>query len=95
MSKFSNFFYFRHHYCLFDFSLTLVYEEESCRIEVSGYEGFVNKTDIPQERIKTAIEHSLPLDCMWIVSAREGWKVIIYLFNKKKTDLCGVCAFFK
>lgn len=55
--------------------ISAMYDEGNCRIDVSGYEGFVNRTDIPAERMQSAVEHGLPLDCMWVIQVNEGWKV--------------------
>lgn len=52
-----------------------VYDDEGCRIEVSGMEGFLNRTDVPREKQQTVIEHGLTLDCMWVVTVQDGWKV--------------------
>ncbi|XP_058119715.1 uncharacterized protein LOC131293522 [Anopheles ziemanni] len=52
-----------------------VYDDESCRMEVSGMEGFINRTDVPREKQQTVIEHGLSLDCMWVVTVAEGWKI--------------------
>lgn len=54
---------------------TAIYDDESCRMEVSGMEGFVNRTDVPREKQQTVIEHGLSLDCMWVVTVADGWKV--------------------
>lgn len=62
-----------HALCLFFF--TAVYDDEGCRIEVSGMEGFLNRTDVPREKQQTVIEHGLALDCMWVVTVADGWKV--------------------
>ncbi|XP_053677403.1 uncharacterized protein LOC128727509 [Anopheles nili] len=52
-----------------------IYDDENCRMEVSGMEGFVNRSDVPREKQQTVIEHGLSLDCMWVVSVAEGWKI--------------------
>uniref|UniRef100_A0A8W7Q095 CUB domain-containing protein n=1 Tax=Anopheles coluzzii TaxID=1518534 RepID=A0A8W7Q095_ANOCL len=52
-----------------------IYDDESCRMEVSGMEGFVNRTDVPREKQQTVIEHGLSLDCMWVVTVADGWKI--------------------
>lgn len=38
-------------------------------------EGFLNRTDVPREKQQTVIEHGLTLDCMWVVTVQDGWKV--------------------
>ncbi|XP_058060245.1 uncharacterized protein LOC131210937 [Anopheles bellator] len=52
-----------------------IYDDESCRMEVSGMEGFVNRSDVPREKQLTVIEHGLSLDCMWVVTVADGWKI--------------------
>ncbi|EDS41629.1 conserved hypothetical protein [Culex quinquefasciatus] len=53
-----------------------IYDDEGCRIEVSGlHEGFLNRTDVPREKEQTVVEHALSLDCMWVVTVPDGWKV--------------------
>ncbi|XP_052897591.1 uncharacterized protein LOC128304443 [Anopheles moucheti] len=52
-----------------------IYDDESCRMEVSGMEGFVNRSDVPREKQQTVIEHGLSLDCMWVVTVADGWKI--------------------
>lgn len=50
-------------------------EMDMCQIEVSGNEGFANRSDIDEERVRFSVTYGLPLDCMWVISVEQGWKV--------------------
>nr|XP_029732898.1 uncharacterized protein LOC109416133 [Aedes albopictus] len=67
-----------------------VYDDEGCRIEVSGMEGFLNRTDVPREKQQTVIEHGLSLDCMWVVTVQDGWKIQLsfLMFKLEKPNDC-------
>ncbi|XP_065092489.1 uncharacterized protein Neto [Ochlerotatus camptorhynchus] len=67
-----------------------VYDDEGCRIEVSGMEGFLNRTDVPREKQQTVIEHGLALDCMWVVTVADGWKIQLsfIVFKLEKPNDC-------
>lgn len=60
----------------------MVYDEEGCHIEVDGDEGWINSTDITKEKKSFIVEHNLQLDCMWVITVKEGWKVnfLFYFF---------------
>ncbi|XP_058445270.1 uncharacterized protein LOC131426503 [Malaya genurostris] len=67
-----------------------VYDDEGCRIEVSGMEGFVNRTDVPREKQQTVVEHGLSLDCMWVVTVSDGWKIQLsfLMFKLERPNDC-------
>ncbi|XP_062549371.1 uncharacterized protein LOC134213920 [Armigeres subalbatus] len=69
---------------------TSFYDDEGCRIEVSGMEGFLNRTDVPREKQQTVIEHGLALDCMWVVTVQDGWKIQLsfLMFKLEKPNDC-------
>ena len=48
-----------------------------CTIKVSGYEGWLNSTDIDDGYINQTVVMNRPIDCMWIINITEGWKVRI------------------
>ncbi|XP_018796787.1 PREDICTED: uncharacterized protein LOC108973763 isoform X1 [Bactrocera latifrons] len=47
----------------------------NCTIEKSGFEDFVNSTDVPEEIRDTAIKNRVPLDCIWRIQVQENWKI--------------------
>ncbi|XP_053683658.1 uncharacterized protein LOC128733851 [Sabethes cyaneus] len=67
-----------------------IYDDEGCRIEVSGMEGFVNRTDVPREKQQTVVEHGLSLDCMWVITALDGWKIQLsfLMFKLERPNDC-------
>jgi len=46
-----------------------------CRIDVEGSEGWLNRSEINPERVRHSMMYGVPLDCMWIIRVKEGWKV--------------------
>lgn len=40
-----------------------------------GVEGYVNRSDIPLDRVMASVNYNVPLDCMWVITVEEGWKV--------------------
>lgn len=50
-------------------------EMGSCRIEITGDEGSFSSVDLPSERIKLVEKYQIAIDCMWIITVKEGWKV--------------------
>ncbi|XP_063709692.1 neuropilin and tolloid-like protein 2 [Culicoides brevitarsis] len=67
-----------------------VFDEEGCRMNRDGNEGFINRTDIPHTRVRTVVEHGLSLDCMWTITVQEGWKVQLS-FEKFKLEKPNDC----
>lgn len=65
-------------------------EQESCRMDMGGNEGFINRTDIPVSINQTAFQHGLPLDCMWTIVVEQGWKIQLAFekFSLKKPNDC-------
>lgn len=50
-------------------------EVEACRININGSEGIFSSNDIPEERRNLVDSYNIALDCMWIITVKEGWKV--------------------
>ncbi|XP_055682051.1 tolloid-like protein 2 [Lutzomyia longipalpis] len=67
-----------------------IYDDSNCRLEVGGYEGWVNRTDIPTEKMQISMEHNLPLDCMWVIRVWDGWKIQL-AFQKFKLEKPNDC----
>lgn len=67
-----------------------VFDEEGCHMDRDGFEGFVNRTDVPYQRVRAVVEHGLTLDCMWTITVQEGWKVQLSFdnFKLKKPNDC-------
>ncbi|XP_055713614.1 neuropilin and tolloid-like protein 1 [Phlebotomus papatasi] len=67
-----------------------IYDDSNCRLEVGGFEGWVNRTDIPTEKMQISMEHNLPLDCMWVIRVWDGWKIQLafHLFKLEKPNDC-------
>ncbi|XP_055627561.1 uncharacterized protein LOC129769360 [Toxorhynchites rutilus septentrionalis] len=67
-----------------------IYDDEGCRIEVSGMEGYVNRSDVPREKLQTVVEHGLSLDCMWVITVSDGWKIQLsfLLFKLERPNDC-------
>ncbi|XP_049311941.1 uncharacterized protein LOC105223255 isoform X2 [Bactrocera dorsalis] len=47
----------------------------NCTIEKSGFEDFVNSTDVPEDIRDTVIKNRVPLDCIWRIQVQENWKI--------------------
>lgn len=47
-----------------------------CQFMRNGSEGFVNRTDISDETVEMAVQHSLNLDCLWVIEVDPDWKVL-------------------
>ncbi|XP_071448661.1 neuropilin and tolloid-like protein 2, partial [Hetaerina americana] len=63
---------------------------EMCYFEVSGDEGFINKSDISPERIRTTVDHGIDLDCMWVIRVKAGWRIML-AFQKFKLENPNDC----
>lgn len=62
--------------CLNNFFLILAAPEgENCNFEVGGYEGFVNRSSIPEDIIRNVTLKNQALECMWVVTVKPNWKV--------------------
>ncbi|XP_022193782.1 neuropilin and tolloid-like protein 2 [Nilaparvata lugens] len=61
-----------------------------CRIETEGYEGFVNRSDIDPERVRTSLMYGVPLDCMWVIRVQEGWRIQLHFstFSLERPNDC-------
>lgn len=46
-----------------------------CYKEIDGAQGYVNSTDISDDLKNKTLVNQVPLDCMWIIKVKVGWKV--------------------
>lgn len=67
-----------------------IFDEESCHMEVGGFEGFINKTDVSYSRLHAVQEHNIALDCMWTITVKEGWKIQL-AFERFKLEKPNDC----
>lgn len=44
---------------------------------MNGFEGYVNHTMVNPQKLEYVKKHNLSLDCMFIITVEEGWKVRI------------------
>jgi hypothetical protein len=65
-----------------------VYQPEinMCRIDVDGGEGWLNRSDINPDRVRHSMMYGVPLDCMWVIRVKEGWKVRKQYFCSPQTQ---------
>jgi len=70
--------------------VTAVYDDTECGETLQGFEGYLNSTLIPQEKLEYIKIHELQLDCMWVIEVEEEWKV-----GPLKTNLNGFILVFK
>nr|XP_018897448.1 PREDICTED: uncharacterized protein LOC109030773 [Bemisia tabaci]XP_018897449.1 PREDICTED: uncharacterized protein LOC109030773 [Bemisia tabaci]XP_018897450.1 PREDICTED: uncharacterized protein LOC109030773 [Bemisia tabaci] len=71
-------------------SAVYIPELETCNINVTGSEGFVNRTDIDPEHVRLATTHNLPLDCIWVITVQTGWRIQLnwMKFNLDRPNDC-------
>lgn len=50
-------------------------EVDTCQIDVGGDEGMFSSSDIPEERLQLVDTYNIAIDCMWVITVKEGWKV--------------------
>lgn len=67
-----------------------VIDEEGCRMVRDGFEGFINRTDVPYASVRAVVEHGVALDCMWTITVQEDWKIQLS-FEKFKLDKPNEC----
>lgn len=53
-------------------------ELETCEMKLEGDEGMFSSDDIPEERMKMIEQYNTPVDCMWAITVKDGWKVCTY-----------------
>ncbi|XP_044742461.1 uncharacterized protein LOC123304958 isoform X2 [Chrysoperla carnea] len=58
-------------------------EFDACEINYTDVEGFINKTDISDERINKSIDYRVALDCMWTITVKENWKIQLNFIDYK------------
>lgn len=61
--------------------MTAVPEFEICEIDVTGFEGWINRTDIEPDRVEKVIDRDQPIDCMWTIRVKNDWKVNSMILN--------------
>ncbi|XP_069678374.1 uncharacterized protein Neto [Periplaneta americana] len=61
-----------------------------CEILATGYEGWLNSTDISSSYLEMTDKLTKPIDCMWIVNVTEGWKIQL-VFKTFKLDKPNDC----
>jgi len=58
---------------------------------VDGSQGYINSTDVDDLKNKT-LANQVPLDCMWIIRVKPGWKVTILFWRHAVYNLvCSIC----
>lgn len=51
-------------------------EKLPCRIEVSGQDqGTLSKEDIANETLAYLASKDMPIDCIWVIIVKDGWRV--------------------
>lgn len=55
-------------------------ELKECRTLVNGSQGYINSTTIEDLANQTQ-GYQIPLDCMWIITVKPGWKVLYAILN--------------
>lgn len=55
--------------------------EVSCLKELTGVEGFLNRTDIDREFEETAKKYGTKLECIWLITVDQGWRVSKYVLR--------------
>lgn len=53
-------------------------EIEPCIVNVTGDEAIISHNDV-EDKKKVAEKEGIPLDCMWVIRVKEGWKVTYFL----------------
>ncbi|KAL7031976.1 hypothetical protein ACKWTF_007190 [Chironomus riparius] len=69
---------------------SVIYDETECIIHVNGSEGWVNHTMVNQQKLEYVKRHNLSLDCMFIITVEETWKILLKFvhFELKKPNEC-------
>ncbi|KAI4498570.1 hypothetical protein M0802_006276 [Mischocyttarus mexicanus] len=49
-------------------------ETEPCIVNVTGDEAIISHNDV-EDKKKLAEKEGIPLDCMWVIRVKEGWKI--------------------
>ncbi|XP_076174529.1 neuropilin and tolloid-like [Ptiloglossa arizonensis] len=65
-------------------------EPEPCVQEVSGMEAVINSDDV-LDRKKLAEKEGIPLDCMWNITVKEGWKIQLTFSDPFKLQRPNEC----
>ncbi|KAJ6637091.1 Neuropilin and tolloid-like protein 2 [Pseudolycoriella hygida] len=64
-------------------------EDMECRFVLNDQEGYADRKDIKNETIDMAIQHSLSLDCLWVIEVPTDWKILLVFENfdlERKND---------
>lgn len=48
-------------------------------MEKNGTEGNITRGEIDEDLVQLTAEHSIDLDCLWLIEVEPGWKVNIYI----------------
>ncbi|KAG5321774.1 NETO2 protein, partial [Acromyrmex heyeri] len=64
-------------------------EQEPCIFNITGMEMIIH-SDLVKDRKAQAEKEGLPLDCMWIIQVKEGWKIqlVLDVFVLKHPNEC-------
>ncbi|CAK9821015.1 Neuropilin and tolloid-like protein 2 [Anthophora plagiata] len=65
-------------------------EPEPCVTHVSGMEAIINSDDV-LERKKLSEKEGIPLDCMWNITVKEGWKIQLTFSDPFKLQRPNEC----
>ncbi|XP_017773615.1 PREDICTED: neuropilin and tolloid-like protein 2 isoform X2 [Nicrophorus vespilloides] len=65
-------------------------EVRPCIIPVGGDEGFPKKSDISNETLAFNERYKLPIDCIWVITVKEGWRIQLSfkLFSLARPNDC-------
>ncbi|XP_076629603.1 neuropilin and tolloid-like [Colletes latitarsis] len=65
-------------------------EPEPCVIHVGGMEAIINSDDV-QDRKKLSEKEGIPLDCMWNITVKDGWKIQLTFSDPFKLQRPNEC----
>ncbi|XP_037028009.1 uncharacterized protein LOC119068503 isoform X2 [Bradysia coprophila] len=52
-------------------------QEIECQFKKAGNEGYVNRTEISDEIVDMVVQHSLNLDCLWVIEVQPEWRILL------------------
>ncbi|XP_043063391.1 neuropilin and tolloid-like protein 1 isoform X2 [Drosophila ficusphila] len=55
----------------------------NCTIEKTGFEGFINSSEVPPEIWDQVTRNKIPLDCIWRIQVQEKWKIFLKFLDFK------------
>ncbi|XP_076239143.1 neuropilin and tolloid-like [Calliopsis andreniformis] len=65
-------------------------EPEPCVMNVTGMEALISSNDV-SDRKKLAEKEGVPLDCMWNITVKEGWKIQLSFLDPFKLQRPNEC----